>query len=192
MLNRSSNNKRLKRAQEKKGETMENFNREFNKGFVGRKKVTVNLDEDLIEWLASMSADSGFNRSQLINFALRESKGVVEDFMNKAKRGFGGGHALHRALERGFERAREKDRREAGAVLTVEAKQAQPMTLTQALSLFPAELRNLLIFSKQNGKIVIKPRHILSPDNFSQVTGIVKSAGGLYVSAGRNSHFEIA
>jgi hypothetical protein len=139
-----------------------------------------------------MSADSGFNRSQLINFALRESKGIVEDFMNKAKRGFGGGRVFHRALERGFERAREKDTREASAVLTVEAKQVQPMTLARVLSLFPIELRDLLIFSKQNGKIVIKPRHILSPDNFSQVTGIVKGAGGQYVSAGRNSHFEIA
>jgi hypothetical protein len=48
------------------------------------------------------------------------------------------------------------------------------------------------VFSEQNGKIVIKPRRFLSTDNFSQVTGIVKGAGGKYVSAGRNSHFEIA
>jgi hypothetical protein len=79
-----------------------------------------------------------------------------------------------------------------GAILTVEAKQGQPMTVSRVQSLFPTELRDVLVFSEQNGKIVIKPRLFLSTDNFSQVTRIVKGAGGKYVSAGRNSHFEIA
>ena len=39
--------------------------------------------------------------------------------------------------------------------------------------------------------IMVRPAQFLGSDNFSKVAAIVRSLGGQYVSAGKNSHFEV-
>lgn len=39
--------------------------------------------------------------------------------------------------------------------------------------------------------VQIKPRQFLGSDNFSKIASIVRAIGGRYVSAGKNSHFEV-
>lgn len=39
--------------------------------------------------------------------------------------------------------------------------------------------------------VMVKPSSFLGPENFSKVAQIIRSIGGQYVSAGKNTHFEI-
>jgi hypothetical protein len=40
--------------------------------------------------------------------------------------------------------------------------------------------------------IIVKPASFLGPENFAKVASIIRGIGGQYVSAGKNSHFEIS
>lgn len=40
--------------------------------------------------------------------------------------------------------------------------------------------------------VMVKPAQFLGPENFAKVASIVRAIGGQYVSAGKNSHFEIS
>jgi hypothetical protein len=40
--------------------------------------------------------------------------------------------------------------------------------------------------------VMVKPAQFLGPENFAKVAQIVRAIGGQYVSAGKNSHFEIS
>ena len=56
---------------------------------------------------------------------------------------------------------------------------------------FSSELAGMLLF-EENGKfVIVKPRRFLGSDNFAKIASIVRELGGEYVSAGRNSHFNV-
>lgn len=40
--------------------------------------------------------------------------------------------------------------------------------------------------------VMVKPASFLGPENFAKVAQIIRAIGGQYVSAGKNSHFEIS
>lgn len=64
-------------------------------------------------------------------------------------------------------------------------------TVEEIKMLFPEELGNMLSFEEKNHDIIIKPRQFLGHENFAKVASIVRSAGGEYISAGKESHFRI-
>ena len=42
-----------------------------------------------------------------------------------------------------------------------------------------------------NLSVILKPKQFLGSDNFSKIAATVRNIGGAYVSAGKNSHFEV-
>ncbi|MCW4008788.1 MAG: hypothetical protein NWF09_08910 [Candidatus Bathyarchaeota archaeon] len=75
----------------------------------------------------------------------------------------------------------------ASAQSTVKA----PASIAEVKSLFRDELRELLDVSEKDGYFIIKPKHYLGADNFSEIAGKIRDVGGEYVSAGKNSYFRI-
>ena len=61
----------------------------------------------------------------------------------------------------------------------------------KAKQLFSIELEDLLGFSEEDGYVKIKPLKYLGSDNFAKIAGVIRSAGGEYMSAGRDSHFRL-
>lgn len=57
--------------------------------------------------------------------------------------------------------------------------------------LFTSDMRELLDFSEKGGKIIVKPRSYLGSENFAKIAAKVREEGGEYVSAGKESHFQI-
>lgn len=58
-------------------------------------------------------------------------------------------------------------------------------------SAFPKELEVLLYFEGKDNVVKIKPRQYLGSENFAKIASIVRSIGGEYVSAGKDSHFRV-
>lgn len=56
---------------------------------------------------------------------------------------------------------------------------------------FPDDLGALLTFEETADAIIIKPKQFLGTENFAKIADTVKKHGGVYVSAGKNSHFKI-
>jgi len=56
---------------------------------------------------------------------------------------------------------------------------------------FSSDLEEMLTFEEAGNYIVIKPRRFLGSDNFAKIASIVRSLGGEYISAGKNSHFKV-
>jgi len=56
---------------------------------------------------------------------------------------------------------------------------------------FPKELEGMLFFEDADKYIVIKPRQYLGSENFAKIASIVRSEGGEYISAGKESHFRV-
>ena len=59
-------------------------------------------------------------------------------------------------------------------------------------TMFPTELEDMLNFTETPQYIIIKPRRFLGSDNFAKIASIVRSNGGEYISAGKESHFRIS
>lgn len=78
-----------------------------------------------------------------------------------------------------------------GAKLAVSAEASQVMTVEDAKMLFPKDLEEMLSFEEEGRFITMRPRRFLGKDNFAKIASIVKSNGGEYVSAGKQSHFKI-
>ena len=57
--------------------------------------------------------------------------------------------------------------------------------------LFPKDLEELLTFEEVGEYIVIKPRQFLGSDKFAKVASIIKQNGGEYISAGKQSRFQV-
>lgn len=71
-------------------------------------------------------------------------------------------------------------------------KTADPPTEFEGIKMmFPEYLENLLFFTEKDGKMIIKPRQFLGTENFTKIVSIVRGIGGTYVSAGKESHFEL-
>jgi len=71
------------------------------------------------------------------------------------------------------------------------ATKAPTTKLDEIKARFPKELGDMLIFSERDDVIIIKPRQFLGPESFAKIASIIRSLGGDYVSAGRDSHFKI-
>jgi len=56
---------------------------------------------------------------------------------------------------------------------------------------FSSDLEEMLTFEEAENYIVIKPRRFLGSDNFAKIASIIRSLGGEYISAGKNSHFKV-
>jgi hypothetical protein len=56
---------------------------------------------------------------------------------------------------------------------------------------FSSELAGMLLFEESGKFVIVKPRRFLGSDNFARIASIVRDLGGEYVSAGRNSHFNV-
>lgn len=92
---------------------------------------------------------------------------------------------------------------------TVALPQSPPATtLAQASALTPAPeisprvkeilvalepVKDLLRIDAEESTmmVMVRPAQFLGSDNFSKVAAIVRNLGGQYVSAGKNSHFEV-
>ena len=59
-------------------------------------------------------------------------------------------------------------------------------------TLFPKELEDMLNFDETAQYIIIKPRQYLGSENFAKIASIVRSTGGEYISAGKESHFRVS
>jgi hypothetical protein len=67
----------------------------------------------------------------------------------------------------------------------------QMRSVSEVRTIFPKELEDMLFFEEQGEYIVIKPRRFLGSENFAKIASLIRSAGGEYISAGRDSHFRI-
>jgi hypothetical protein len=56
---------------------------------------------------------------------------------------------------------------------------------------FPEDIRSLLEFNVEGDKCIIRPRHFLGSENFGKIASVVRENGGRYISAGKDSHFEV-
>jgi len=57
--------------------------------------------------------------------------------------------------------------------------------------LFPQDLEGLLVFEDKGDHIRVAPRQYLGSDNFAKIAGVIREAGGEYISDKKNSHFRI-
>jgi len=65
------------------------------------------------------------------------------------------------------------------------------VTVDSAAKKFPQELKNQLFFEDAGEYVVIRARKYLGQEDFKKIAEIVRSIGGEYVSAGKDSHFRI-
>ena len=65
------------------------------------------------------------------------------------------------------------------------------MDLRLVANRFPKKLANSLIFKKRDGHIIIRSKRPLTPKDFSKLANVVNNLGGRWVSANKDSHFEI-
>lgn len=56
---------------------------------------------------------------------------------------------------------------------------------------FSEDLRNMLDFEDLGDYIRISPKRYLGSDNFARIASVVRSLGGEYISAGKESHFRV-
>jgi hypothetical protein len=64
-------------------------------------------------------------------------------------------------------------------------------SIDEVKAIFPKELEEMLFFEESGNDIIIKPRRFLGSENFSKIASLIRSAGGEYISAGKESHFRI-
>ena len=53
------------------------------------------------------------------------------------------------------------------------------------------ELADYLTFTVKEGKVVLTPRQFLGSENFAKIAKVVREHGGEYISAGKESRFEL-
>jgi len=68
---------------------------------------------------------------------------------------------------------------------------ARARSVADIRTMFPKELEDMLTFEETGKYIVIKPRQYLGSENFAKIASLVRSAGGEYISAGKESHFRV-
>jgi hypothetical protein len=71
------------------------------------------------------------------------------------------------------------------------ASAAGMRSIADIRSAFPKELENMLFFEDAGSHIMIKPRAYLGSENFAKIASVVRSEGGEYISAGKESHFRV-
>ncbi|MGD8545417.1 MAG: hypothetical protein PVH12_04500 [Candidatus Bathyarchaeota archaeon] len=78
-----------------------------------------------------------------------------------------------------------------GITLTVKVKERPIKTLEDIRNMFPHDLSGMLSFEEETDYFVVRPRQFLGTENFSKIAAIIRTTGGDYISAGKNSHFRI-
>jgi len=68
---------------------------------------------------------------------------------------------------------------------------ARMKSIVDIKTLFTKDLEDMLFFEETGKYIVIKPRQYLGSENFAKIASVVRSAGGEYISAGKESHFRV-
>lgn len=58
-------------------------------------------------------------------------------------------------------------------------------------SKFPPVLADMLTFEEKDDQIIVKAKKFLGSDNFAKIAGIIRDIGGDYISAGKESRFEV-
>jgi hypothetical protein len=81
--------------------------------------------------------------------------------------------------------------RPAAAPAVSAAPSAKHRDINDVKQAFSSELAGMLLFEDIGKFIVVKPRRFLGSDNFARIASIIRELGGEYVSAGRNSHFNV-
>lgn len=56
---------------------------------------------------------------------------------------------------------------------------------------FPPDMEQQLIFEQKGDFYIIKTRQFLGPETFAKIAGFIRTLGGEYVSAGKDSHFRL-
>ena len=69
--------------------------------------------------------------------------------------------------------------------------QAGEKTVETVQTFFPKELADQLTFEETDNYIVIKPRQYLGSETFKKIYDIINSAGGEWISAGKESRFRV-
>ncbi len=69
--------------------------------------------------------------------------------------------------------------------------EAKSQDINDIRTMFSPDLTNLLIFEDKGEYVMIKPKQFLGSENFAKIASTVRSVGGEYVSAGRDSHFRV-
>lgn len=77
------------------------------------------------------------------------------------------------------------------AVPTAPTPAVRMRSVEDIRTMFPKELEDMLTFEETGKYIVIKPRQYLGSENFAKIASLVRSAGGEYISAGKESHFRV-
>lgn len=74
---------------------------------------------------------------------------------------------------------------------TAPTPETRTRLIAQVRTTFPKELEDLLTFEEAGEYIIIRPRKYLGSENFAKIASLVRSAGGEYVRAGKESHFKV-
>lgn len=74
---------------------------------------------------------------------------------------------------------------------TTPTPETRTRLIAQVRTTFPKELEDLLTFEEAGEYIIIRPRKYLGSENFAKIASLVRSAGGEYVRAGKESHFKV-
>jgi hypothetical protein len=69
--------------------------------------------------------------------------------------------------------------------------EAKSQDVNDIRTMFSPDLTNLLLFEDKGEYVMIKPKQFLGSENFAKIASTVRSVGGEYVSAGRDSHFRV-
>jgi hypothetical protein len=77
------------------------------------------------------------------------------------------------------------------SAVALAAPSAKKRNLKDVKEAFSSELAGMLLFEEREHFFVVKPRRFLGSDNFAKIASIVRNLGGEYVSAGKNSHFNV-
>jgi len=78
-----------------------------------------------------------------------------------------------------------------GVAEQAQQKPAQQDVQLEQLKQMFGELASYLSFDMRDGKAVVTPRKFLGSEDFAKVARIVRDQGGQYISAGKESRFEI-
>ena len=103
--------------------------------------------------------------------------------------------ALFQRVEQGIQEARKALEAIAPQPQEPQLVQQQAGQLQQEnekiRKMFPDEWIERLTFTMEGKVLKVKPNSYLGSKLFSELAGIIKSLQGKYVSAGKDSHFEI-
>ena len=84
--------------------------------------------------------------------------------------------------------------RKVNKVLSVAVKERPArinITVDSVKASFPKDLASKLSFEDKGDKIVLKPIKRLRPKTFAKIDAVVKALDGVYMGAGKESHFKI-